>query len=206
VEAYLCQNSILKGTYNKIILKESTWIHTPGLHGDRVWVYGLWEHQGSRRLSFLETLCLMSASRPLGLPSRLHWSVCSRFSYSNFKAFHILHTKLILMTMKHILMFMKTIAPYLDMKFLYYLFFLSLWLTKVCLTKYLKIAGVTTWWLRMLVTLPKDLGSIPSTFMAAYNCRNSNSQGIWSLFGLQKASTCIFNTEIQTQRQCTHPH
>ena len=26
-------------------------------------------------MSFLETLCLMSASRPLGLPSRLHWSV-----------------------------------------------------------------------------------------------------------------------------------
>jgi hypothetical protein len=28
----------------------------------------------SRKLSFPETLCLVSASRPLGLPSRLHWS------------------------------------------------------------------------------------------------------------------------------------
>jgi hypothetical protein len=28
-------------------------------------------------LSFSETLCLVSASRPLGLSSRLHWSVRS---------------------------------------------------------------------------------------------------------------------------------
>jgi hypothetical protein len=34
---------------------------------------------GSRRLYFLETPFLMSASRPLGLPSRLHWSVRSMF-------------------------------------------------------------------------------------------------------------------------------
>jgi hypothetical protein len=36
---------------------------------------------GSRRLSFLETPYLVSASRPLGLPSRLHWSVPSTFSF-----------------------------------------------------------------------------------------------------------------------------
>jgi hypothetical protein len=39
-----------------------------------IWVLRM---PGSRRLSFLETLCLVSVSRPLGLPSRLHWSVCS---------------------------------------------------------------------------------------------------------------------------------
>ena len=32
---------------------------------------------GPREGSFLETLCLMSASRLLSLPSRLHWSVHS---------------------------------------------------------------------------------------------------------------------------------
>jgi hypothetical protein len=42
-----------------------------------IWVLRM---PGSRRLSFLETPCLVSASRPLGLPSRLHWGVHSILS------------------------------------------------------------------------------------------------------------------------------
>jgi hypothetical protein len=35
-------------------------------------------------VSFSETLCLMSAPWPLGLPSKLHWSVLSSFGFSFF--------------------------------------------------------------------------------------------------------------------------
>ena len=40
-----------------------------------IWVMRM---PGSRRLSFRETLCLVSASRPISLPSRFHGSVRGR--------------------------------------------------------------------------------------------------------------------------------
>jgi hypothetical protein len=43
-------------------------------YGDRVQVMRTPKFQ---EVSFRETLCLVSAPRPLSLPSKLHWSVCS---------------------------------------------------------------------------------------------------------------------------------
>ena len=70
----------LKRHYNKITLKESTWIHRPDKLRDRVRMYRLMRTPKLQEVSFCETLCLMSASRLLSLSSRLHWSVRGRFS------------------------------------------------------------------------------------------------------------------------------
>jgi hypothetical protein len=51
-----------------------------------IWVMRM---PGSRRLSFLETPCLVSASRPLVLPSRLPWSVHNNGLHERIGYMHI---------------------------------------------------------------------------------------------------------------------
>jgi hypothetical protein len=63
--------SILKGTYNKTIMKESTQIHAPTNSGTGFDYKGYWNAKVPGGC-FCETLCLVTASRLLGLPSRIH--------------------------------------------------------------------------------------------------------------------------------------